>query len=137
MKNLTVQPQPQRGIENIKKSFTETLSLVEKVNDLRKSFNWRKVGLLGLELAEFNAKIDTYREAIKEANDLDEQESKQLDVFFKDKVDLQNKKIEVAVEDGLSLIIRTYNFIREGIELGGDWIDYAPKFQIAFQDKAA
>ena len=124
------------GIENIKEAFSITIDLAGKSVDFAKNPGWAKGTALVFELAEFKSWLPVFKNAIKESRDIDAKEARELTEFFKHAVDLENNKLEVVIEEGIDLILDTYDTIRKGLEIGGRWKDFAPKVKTVFAKAA-
>ena len=125
------------GIENLKEAGKTTFELVQDSTDLIKNWSWPKATNLIFKLAEYKSMLPVYRKAWLEITDLSPREAREFNEYAQGIIDLKNQKAEVVLEEGMDLIVDTYEWLKNTLELAGRWKDYTPKVLPAFQGSAA
>jgi len=110
------------GIENIKEVFTTIIEIGVEIADLVKDFSFEKALSLGFKLAGLRTAVPIFKQALKEFKDgLTPAEAKQIADHFKVKFDIENDELEAKIENVVSLIPDTFDWIADGIGLFGKW----------------
>lgn len=109
------------GIDNIKKAFDIVIEVGEDIADLFPDPSVMGGLQFALGLGGYAAQIHVFKTALAEFRDLTVKESQAVADYIRERFDIANDQLEATIERVISLIPRTYAFVRDGIELGGDW----------------
>lgn len=109
------------GINNLKPIVAlgiEMGNVADKIGREQGVKRWMHIADLFDELLSLG-KVD-FKMVSKEIDDLDESEKLELNAFLKEKFNIVDDKLEVAIEGGLKLIADQYSLVKKAIKLAND-----------------
>jgi hypothetical protein len=120
------------NIDNIKKAFKSVIKLGNSVAEVLEDGKVSLVELPGLAIASTGIPqlVEDAKAALTEFKaGIDSDEALEIGNFFKEQFDISNDQLEVHIENGMDLLIRTYDTGLETYNLYKGWSSWVEDFK--------